>query len=152
MGRCKPVLTWRCFSAETQPSPLEAVEVESEELCREAPVQVKEPEAGKGSCRHSCLLVLGSAGLCQRCPWVAGTWASAVWILTISSLFAFLPCFITPVPFGWALRAAASGAFQSHSWRVVINSSLFFHIPGTLRCWQRGRQRCHLPVLMGVVL
>ncbi|NWQ82567.1 UIMC1 protein, partial [Columbina picui] len=37
---------------ETQPSPLEAVEVESEELCldsREAPVQVQEPEAGEGS-------------------------------------------------------------------------------------------------------
>ncbi|NWX08684.1 UIMC1 protein, partial [Caloenas nicobarica] len=37
---------------ETQLSPLEAVEVESEEVClgsREAPVQVKEPEAGEGS-------------------------------------------------------------------------------------------------------
>lgn len=61
------MLTWRCFSAETQPSPLEAIEAEREELClgsRDAPMQVKEPEVEEGSSFQSCFLDLGSAGLC----------------------------------------------------------------------------------------
>lgn len=61
------MLTQRCFSAETQPSPLEAIEAEREELClgsRDEPVQVKEPDVGEGSCFLSCLLDLGLAGLC----------------------------------------------------------------------------------------
>jgi len=66
-GGGKPALTWRCFSAETQLSPLEAIEAEREELCsgsRDAPMQVKEPEVGEETCFQSCILPLGSAGLC----------------------------------------------------------------------------------------
>lgn len=71
---CKPVLTWRYFSAETQPSPLEAVEEEREELCsdsRGAPMQVKELGV-EGSHFQSYLLDLGSAELCWHFP--LGSW------------------------------------------------------------------------------
>lgn len=68
------MLTWRCFSAETHPSPLEAVEEQREELCsdsRGAPLQVKELEV-EGSCFQSYLLDLGSAELCWHLS--LGSW------------------------------------------------------------------------------
>jgi len=49
-GGCKPLLTWGCFSAETQPSPSESIEPEREELSsvsKEAPMQVNSLELGK---------------------------------------------------------------------------------------------------------
>lgn len=82
------MLTWRCFPAETQPSPLEAVEEESEELCldsRGAPMQVKELE---GSCFQPYVLDLGSAELCLHFP--LGSWKLGLVLFgssqTVSSL------------------------------------------------------------------
>lgn len=67
------MLIWRCFSAETQPSPVEAVE-EERELCsdgRGAPLQVKELKV-EGSCFQSYLLDLGSSELCWH--FSLGSW------------------------------------------------------------------------------
>lgn len=123
------MLTWRCFSAETQLSPLEAIEAESEELClgsRDAPLQVKEPEVEEGSYFQCCPIDLGSSGLGQHCP--LGSWELGLLLLGSSQTLpsAFVHCFITPVPFVLELCAAASGAFQSCSWRAVTSSSFFY--------------------------
>ncbi|NWR65180.1 UIMC1 protein, partial [Bucorvus abyssinicus] len=56
---------------ETQPSPLEAVEAEREELCsgsRDAPMQVKEPEAGEGSSFQTVSECSPPAADCVSCP------------------------------------------------------------------------------------
>lgn len=83
------MLTWSCFSAETQPSPLEAAEPEREELCsssKDSPMQVKEPEAEDLLCFQCCSLDL-------RFSWAAG-------ILVNTSPFTFLCCSVVPIPFG----------------------------------------------------
>lgn len=82
------MLTWWCFSAETQPSPLEAVEEKREELCsesRDAPMQVKELEE---SCFQSCLLDLGSAELCWHFP--LGSWKLGLVLFGSSQTLPFL--------------------------------------------------------------